>query len=239
MSEIISTTVGGIELTANEQANPVTPSWLGEVLLIGEYWRVTGLLDRLQTQVRVNRGRMGQYEVCDFVLLLLAYAVSGLDTLEEFFEQLKCVQSIVMSVWQRQHCPVASTLSRFLRDIDPSALEQLRTLFEADLFEHGSISMALIRLHGSALWPVLHPILTLAVAAKARPLKDISVGVEVRRRALAVQSLKPIPVDGWVPSVHLATGQPERICNAPVASLATISNSTNCYSLSHLSSQKG
>lgn len=137
MSEIISTTVAGIELTTNEQANPVTPSWLGEVCLIGEYWRVTGLLDRLKTQVRVNRGRMGQYEVCDFVLLLLAYAVSGLGTLEEFFEQLKRVKSIVMSVWQRQHCPVASTLSRFLRDIDPSALEQLRTLFEADLFEHG------------------------------------------------------------------------------------------------------
>jgi hypothetical protein len=114
----------------------VAPSWLGEVLLIGEYWRVNGLLERLQTQVRVSRGRMGQYEVCDFVLLLLAYAVSGLGTLEEFFEQLKHVKSIVMSVWQRQHCSVASTLSRFLRDIAPSALEQLRTLFEADLFEH-------------------------------------------------------------------------------------------------------
>ena len=61
MSEMISTTVAGIELKADEQANPVTPSWLGEVLLVGEYWRMTGLLDRLQTQVKVNRGRMGQY----------------------------------------------------------------------------------------------------------------------------------------------------------------------------------
>lgn len=137
MSETISTTVAGIELTADEQANRVIPSWLGEVLLVGEYWRATGLLDRLQTQVRVNRGRMGQYEVCDFVLLLLGYAVSGLDTLEAFFEQLKSVQAIVMSVWQRQRCPVASTLSRFLGDIEPSALEQLRCLFETDLLEHG------------------------------------------------------------------------------------------------------
>ena len=88
MSEIISTTVAGIELTTNEQANPVTPRWLGEVLLIGEYWRVTGLLDRLKTQVRVNRARMGQYEVCDFVLLLLRYAVSGLDTLEDIRRQM-------------------------------------------------------------------------------------------------------------------------------------------------------
>ncbi|MBI4782406.1 MAG: hypothetical protein HY785_13975 [Oscillatoriophycideae cyanobacterium NC_groundwater_1537_Pr4_S-0.65um_50_18] len=54
MSEMISTTVAGIELKADEQANPVTPSWLGEVLLVGEYWRMTGLLDRLQTQVKVN-----------------------------------------------------------------------------------------------------------------------------------------------------------------------------------------
>jgi len=138
MSEItIGTTVAGIELTTDEQGNPVTPSWLGEVLLVAEYWRMTGLLDRLQTQVRVNRGRMGQYEVCDFVLLLLAYAVSGLNTLQGFFEQLKSVKSVVMSVWQRQHCPVASTLSRFLQDIDLGALEQLRTLFEADLLEHG------------------------------------------------------------------------------------------------------
>lgn len=155
MSEMISTTVAGIELKADEQANPVTPSWLGEVLLVGEYWRMTGLLDRLQTQVKVNRGRMGQYEVCDFVLLLLAYAVSGLDTLQSFFEQLKSVQSIVMSVWQRQHCPVASTLSRFLQAIDSGALEQLRTLFEADLLEHGfapADSGGLIDRAGNRFW---------------------------------------------------------------------------------------
>lgn len=138
MSEtIISSTVAGIELSTNEQPQPVIPSWLGEVLLLGEYWRTTGLLDRLQTQVKVNRGRMGQYEVCDFVLLLLAYAVSGVDTLKEFFEQLKNVQPVVMSMWQRQQCPVASTVSRFMADIDSNALEQLRTLFEADLLEHG------------------------------------------------------------------------------------------------------
>jgi hypothetical protein len=89
MSETISTTVAGIELKANEQANPVLLNWLGEVLLVGECWRTTGLLDRLQTQVRVNRGRIGEYEVGDFVLLLLAYAVSGLDTLQNFCSTVK------------------------------------------------------------------------------------------------------------------------------------------------------
>lgn len=42
-----------------------------------------------------------------------------------------------MTVWQRQQCPVASTLSRFLGDIDSTALEQLRTLFEGDTMRHG------------------------------------------------------------------------------------------------------
>ena len=130
-------TPAGIELTTDEQTNLAHPSWLAEALLLGEYWRCSGLLDRLQTEVRVQRGRMGTYEVCDFVLLLLAYAVSGLTTLRLFFEQLKSVQSVLMAVWQRQRCPVASTLSRFLGDIDASALEHLRTLFESDLLAHG------------------------------------------------------------------------------------------------------
>jgi hypothetical protein len=138
MSEIKQvSTDAGIELTSSPEANPVTPAWLGEVVLLGEYWRTTGLLDRLQQQVKVNRGRMGQYEVCDFVLVLLAYAVSGAATLKEFFAQLKSVESVVLSMWQRQQCPVASTLSRFLSAIESPAVEALRTLFEADLLEHG------------------------------------------------------------------------------------------------------
>jgi len=61
MSDIqFNPTVAGLELIATEQPNPVTPPWLAEVLLLGEYWRRTGLLDRLRTEVKVNRGRMGQ-----------------------------------------------------------------------------------------------------------------------------------------------------------------------------------
>jgi hypothetical protein len=176
MSEIIfNPTVAGIELSTHEQSNPVVPTWLAEALLLGEYWRTTGLFDRLQTQVRVNRGRMGQYEVCDFVLLLLAYAVSGLQTLEDFFVALSPVKEVLMSVWQRQQCPVASTLSRFLGDIDPSALEQLRTLFETDLWTHGfdrtrntfgfSISMALTKSHARELSPSILSIRKPVVAA--------------------------------------------------------------------------
>ncbi len=138
MSEImLNSTEAGIELPSCPDENRATPVWLAEVLLLGEYWRSTGLLERLQQQVKVSRGRMGQYEVCDFVLLLLAYAVSGVGTLKELLIQLKPVESIVLSAWQRQQCPVASTVSRFLSAVEVPAVEQLRTLFEADLLEHG------------------------------------------------------------------------------------------------------
>lgn len=127
--------LSGIELTTNIESNPVIPNWLGEALLLGKYWVESGLLERLQKQVRVERGRMGDYEVCDFVLLLLSYAVSGEKTLKDFFAALKPVKSLLMAVWQRNKTPVASSLSRFLKDIDNSSLEALRTLFEKDLWE--------------------------------------------------------------------------------------------------------
>jgi hypothetical protein len=129
----INFTVAGMKLTMNDQVNPTIPSWLPETLLVAQYWQSYGLLEILQTQVRVSRGRMGNYEVCDFVLLLLAYSVSGLNSLQEFFAQLKNVSTVLMSVWGREKCPVASTLSRFLRDIDQEAVEALRDLFEVDL----------------------------------------------------------------------------------------------------------
>jgi hypothetical protein len=61
-----------LEVTLNEQANLALPTWLPEAILVGQYWQSRGLLARLQQQVQVSRGRMGHYEVCDFVLLLLA-----------------------------------------------------------------------------------------------------------------------------------------------------------------------
>lgn len=187
MSDIqFNMTEAGIELTTTEQVNLALPPWLAEVLLLGEYWRRTGLLDRLQTQVKVNRGRMGQYEVCDFVLILLAYAVSGLATLQSFFEQLESVKPVLMSVWQRQRCPVASTLSRFLGDIDARALEQLRTLFEADLLAHGfnpPQTGGLVDRVGHQFW--VFDLDGTHQAARQRTLVQTSSYPEARRRTQA------------------------------------------------------
>ncbi len=140
----VSFTVAGLlEVTTTEQSNLAIPNWLAEALLVGQYWNQSGLLKQLQQQVRVSRGRMGRYEVCDFVLLLLAYAVSGLETLKLFFEQLESVKPVLMPVWKREQCPVAATLSRFLADVDEQAVEQLRSLFEADLLERPIYEMSI------------------------------------------------------------------------------------------------
>jgi len=60
------------------------PTWFGEAVLFGKYWLDSGLVGYLEEEVRVVRGRMGQYEVMDFVLLLLSYAISGERTLAAF-----------------------------------------------------------------------------------------------------------------------------------------------------------
>ncbi len=46
------------------------PEWMGEGVLYGKYWSESGIVERLETRVKVNRRRMGQYEVKDYVLLL-------------------------------------------------------------------------------------------------------------------------------------------------------------------------
>ena len=175
----ISFIAAGVELQANEQDNLAAPSWLTEALLVGQYWQSSGLLSDLVTQVQVSRGRMGQYEVCDFVLLMLAYAVSGLPSLAEFYRALIPVKSLLMAVWGRQRCPVASTLSRFLADIDAGAVALLRTLFETDL--HRPVSPLLqqlgLRDRTGARWMVF----------------DVDGTVKsVRHRVLQSQSTHPV-----------------------------------------------
>ncbi|MEP0914044.1 hypothetical protein NDI45_24345 [Leptolyngbya sp. GB1-A1] len=46
--------------------------WFGEAVVCGRYWLDSGLVGYLE-EVRVMRGRMGWYEVMNFVLLLNVY----------------------------------------------------------------------------------------------------------------------------------------------------------------------
>lgn len=126
-----------VRLLTTEKLDTLPPPWLAEALLVAQLWRTTGLVDRLQQQVRLERGRMGRYLLCDFVLVLLAYALSGEPSLQTFYHHLQPVAPLLMAVWQRQHLPHRSTLSRFLAAIGPQTLEQLRSLFLADLNQSG------------------------------------------------------------------------------------------------------
>ena len=56
---------------------PSIPDWFAELILLARHFAQRGVLDSISEQVRLARGRAGQYEVLDFVALLLGYAVSG------------------------------------------------------------------------------------------------------------------------------------------------------------------
>lgn len=112
---------------------PSPPSWLGEVTLIAHYLSRSGVLERINEQVRFARRRFGHYEVIDFVAVLLGYAISGERTLEAFYERLHPFADTFMALFGRDRLPHRSTLSRFLAALDQVPVEALRTVFFEDL----------------------------------------------------------------------------------------------------------
>ncbi|BAY59922.1 hypothetical protein NIES2135_67990 (plasmid) [Leptolyngbya boryana NIES-2135] len=123
----------GIEVAVGTEDVPRIPAWFGEAVLFGKYWLDSGLVGYLEEEVRAVRGRMGQYEVMDFVLLLISYAISEERTIADFYKAIAPIKDALMSQWGRNRCPSASSLSRFLGCIQSSAVEALRSLFESDL----------------------------------------------------------------------------------------------------------
>jgi hypothetical protein len=87
------------------------------------------MLEALNAQVRLVRKRFGQYEVLDFVVLLLGFAMSGERTLQAFFDRLQPFALPFMALFERGALPHRTTLSRFLAAVDTSCLEALRSLF--------------------------------------------------------------------------------------------------------------
>jgi len=77
-----------LDLQTTETPHPSVPVWFAETVLIAEYLRTHGLLQAINDQVRLVRGRFGQYEVMDFLVLLFGYAISGERTLEAYFARL-------------------------------------------------------------------------------------------------------------------------------------------------------
>ena len=130
MNSITSTPV---QIHPVAQSVAAIPDWFSEVTLVVKYLSHLGLITKISEQVRVVRRRFGQYEVIDFLAVLIGYALSGEPTLEHFYERVCPFATAFMALFGRDQLPHRSTLSRFLAALTPTAMEALRDLIQADL----------------------------------------------------------------------------------------------------------
>ena len=124
---------------------PSTPSWLGEVAVVAHVFSQLGLQKAIEERVRFVRARMGDYEVIDFVVMLIGYAVSGERTLQSFYQRLLPFAEPFMALFGRANLPHPATLSRFLAALDQAPVEALRTLFRGAIWWRGLRSLLFFR----------------------------------------------------------------------------------------------
>lgn len=130
MSSIVSSAAN---IQTSPQSVPSTPSWLGEVAVVAHYLSSLGLLEKVIQEVRFSRKRFGTYDTIDFICVLIGYTLSGEATLKDFYERLTPFAVPFMTLFGRSELPSRAALSRFLKALDQSAVEALRTLFQKDL----------------------------------------------------------------------------------------------------------
>src|SRR5712691_2785799 len=128
-----SMTHPSVEIQTSPVSVPALPAWFGEVSLVAQYLTHLGVLEAISQRVRLARGRMGTYEVIDFVAVLIGYALIGERTLQAFYERILPFAAPFMALFGREQLPHRSSLSRFLASLDQSTVEALRTLFLEDL----------------------------------------------------------------------------------------------------------
>lgn len=126
-----------VDIHTTPTPQPSVPPWFAECVLVAGYLRSHGLLEVLNTQVRLVRKRFGDYEVLDFLALLFGYAISDERTLQAFFDRLYPFAEPFMALFERGTLPHRSTLSRFLAAVDSSCLETLRAVFMTSSFVWG------------------------------------------------------------------------------------------------------
>src|SRR5258708_29097325 len=122
-----------VTIQITPESRPSTPSWMAEVAAFAQVLSHTGIRSAIQEQVRFARARFGQYDVIDFVAVLIGYAVSGEPTRLSFYERLLPFAEPFMALFGRKQLPHRSTLSRFLAALDQPTVEALRALFLKDL----------------------------------------------------------------------------------------------------------
>src|SRR5947208_3333496 len=132
-THMTSMTHPSVDIQTSPLSVPALPQWFGEVSLVAQYLTHLGTLEAISQRVRLARGRMGTYDVIDFMAVLIGYALSGERTLQTFYERLQPFASPFMALFGREQLPHRSSLSRFLASLDHSTVEALRTLFLEDL----------------------------------------------------------------------------------------------------------
>jgi hypothetical protein len=123
-----------VAIQTSSQSVPQAPSWFGEGVLIAHHLKRQGVLSALEERVRFARRRFGHYDLIDFVVVRLRYAISGERTLEAFYECLHPFAAPFMALFGRERLPHRSTLNRFLAVLNQAAVEALRMVFLEDLF---------------------------------------------------------------------------------------------------------
>jgi hypothetical protein len=124
---------GAVQIQTSAESIPSTPAWFGEVVVMAAYLRKHDVLTKIAERVRFTRRRFGRYEVIDFLAVLFGYAISGERTLEAFYERLQSFAGPFMALFERDHLPARSTLSRFVAALTQAPVEALRTLLLDDL----------------------------------------------------------------------------------------------------------
>lgn len=77
-----------VTIQITTESRPSTPTFLAEVTAFAQVLTHTGILKKIQDQVRFARARFGQYDLIDFVVVLIGYVVSGV-TLTHFDGKVK------------------------------------------------------------------------------------------------------------------------------------------------------
>ena len=90
-----------VTIQITPQSAPSTPSWMGEVAAFAQVLIHTGQLQTLQEQVRFARARFGPYDVIDFVVVVIGYAVFCEATLTEFAKASVIELYWLLSPWRR------------------------------------------------------------------------------------------------------------------------------------------
>ena len=124
---------GSVIIQTSLESAPSPPSWFGEAVLLIEHLRRQGILTKLCERVPFARRRFGRYEVIDYLAILFGYALSGERPLQEFYQRLEPFAGAFMALFERDHLPSRSALSRFFAALTEAPVEALRTLFLDDL----------------------------------------------------------------------------------------------------------